>query len=246
MEKKSLFLNFGSKSALTGDFCGKKIVPGRVVKYLGILIDNKLTFKDHANLIVKKLSKFNGLVYKIRRYFNKKQLLVFYQAFAQSIINYGILTYGSAPRATLNGIWLAQKKIIRTIYFKKKYDTTADVCREHVILSVFELYVFELFKLLFNELRCHDNRKYLSSDQILTRPRTRRAAKNLQNSVSFKTNHLKFSIKRRIVLAYNFARENDLIPENLQEMSHSSYKKFLTTFRNNYIFDNKPLLELFF
>ena len=46
------------------------------VKYLGILIDSKLSFKQHITFITKKISRVIGLLYKLSHYVSKKVLIM--------------------------------------------------------------------------------------------------------------------------------------------------------------------------
>ena len=48
------------------------------VKYLGVLIDSKLTFKQHITAISKKVSRATGMMYKLRPFVNKKILQMIY------------------------------------------------------------------------------------------------------------------------------------------------------------------------
>ena len=64
-----------------------------VGKYLVIITDNNLSFTDHIKQMCIKLATFCGFIYKARNLFSKKQLLCFYNSYAKSIIQYGILIY---------------------------------------------------------------------------------------------------------------------------------------------------------
>ena len=48
------------------------------VKYLGVLIDSKLSFKQHITVITKKISRAIGLLYKLRNYVSRKVLMMYY------------------------------------------------------------------------------------------------------------------------------------------------------------------------
>ena len=48
------------------------------IKYLGELIDAKLTFKQHISAVSKKISRTIGLMYKLRHYVSKKILVMLY------------------------------------------------------------------------------------------------------------------------------------------------------------------------
>ena len=56
----------------------KHIEKVEVTKFLGILIDNNLSWKAHTNHIIKIISKYNGIIRKIRPFLNKESLHTLY------------------------------------------------------------------------------------------------------------------------------------------------------------------------
>ena len=89
-------------------------------KYLGLHIDKWLRFNQHIEYLVKKLNKFCGLIYRIRHMFPRYCLLMFYNSYAKSLINYGIIAYSATAKTNLSKNEMAQRRIMRTIFFKKK------------------------------------------------------------------------------------------------------------------------------
>ena len=120
-------------------------------KYLGVHLDKKLRFHDHIEHIVTKLNKFSGMIYKVRDIYPIKCLLMFYNSFAKSIISYGILTYGSAAKSNLYNIEKAQRRILRAIFFRNKYDSVGFIFERNKISTVFEIYLIELFAEVFKQ-----------------------------------------------------------------------------------------------
>ena len=53
-------------------------------KFLGVIIDNKLTWKDHINYISGKSARGIGVIIKARKYLNKDTLLSLYYSFIYS------------------------------------------------------------------------------------------------------------------------------------------------------------------
>ena len=87
------------------------------VKYLGILIDSHLTFKDHINELNKKISRAIGILYRLRKYVTTKILCNVYNAIIYPFLLYGITVWGNASRSLLKPIHIMQKKIVRMVTF---------------------------------------------------------------------------------------------------------------------------------
>ena len=77
----------------------------------GLHVHGNLTFKDNIDYIVKKLIRFSGLVYKVRHPHPFKSLLLFYIPYAESLIRYRIIVYGSAAKTVFEKIEIAQRRI---------------------------------------------------------------------------------------------------------------------------------------
>ena len=132
-------------------------------KYLGVLIDSKLTYRDHIIYVVKKLKKFCGLIYRVRDIYPIKCLLLFYNAYAKSVICYGLLVYGRAAKTNLTKIEIAQRRIIRAILFKKKFDSLQNILHQATLNTVFELSIQDVFPEIFNQLRSNGTSKLRNS-----------------------------------------------------------------------------------
>ena len=49
----------------------KRLYPSAYIKYIGVLIDEHLSWKPHINELVKKLNRSNSMLSKIRHYVNE-------------------------------------------------------------------------------------------------------------------------------------------------------------------------------
>ena len=78
---------------------------------------------------------------------------MFFNSYAKSLIDYGINASCATAKTNLSKIVMAQRRIMREVFFKKRMDSITDVLREKGILSVYELYFAELLKELFRQLR---------------------------------------------------------------------------------------------
>ena len=59
--------------------------------FLGILLDETLSWKNHAIMIVNKISRVTGILYRLKNLFSKEILLTLYVSLIGSYINYGLL-----------------------------------------------------------------------------------------------------------------------------------------------------------
>ena len=71
------------------------------VKYLGMLIDEHLTWKEHVTVIENKVSKNLGLLYRARRVLDSTALKNLYFSFIHSYLNYGNIVWASTSRTKL-------------------------------------------------------------------------------------------------------------------------------------------------
>ena len=141
-------------------------------KYLGLHLDGSLKFREHIDYVTKKLNKFCGLIYRVRHMYPRKCLLMFYNSFVKSIICYGLIVYGSATKTNLKKIENAQRRILRAIFYKKKFDSLRDILLDNKIFTVYELYTLEIVKELFEQVRNETAVHYLEiqnvTDAIMT------------------------------------------------------------------------------
>ena len=93
--------------------------------------------------------------------FPRNCLLMFYNSYAKSLVDYGIIAYGATAKTNLIKIEMAQRRIMRAIFFEKKMDSITDVFREKGILTSYDLYFAELLKELFRQLQCEAPNTYL-------------------------------------------------------------------------------------
>ena len=96
----------------------KNIIRVKYIKFLGVLVDEHLSWKFHLNELCKKLSRATGIFYKVRHYVPLQTLICLYNSLCSSFLNYGIIVWGLTYDSYLNQLFLLQKKILRCIKFQ--------------------------------------------------------------------------------------------------------------------------------
>jgi len=92
-----------------------EIIETKSTKFLGIHIDNKLSFHHHINYIAKKLSKSIGIINKYKFYLPIKSLNLLYQSLCQPHINYCNIIWASNYKSSILPIQCMMEKTIKTI-----------------------------------------------------------------------------------------------------------------------------------
>ena len=91
------------------------ISPVNNCKYLGIYLDNKLTFNDHIKYVNSKISRHTGILYKIRDHLPIKSRLDYYYAYIYPYLSYNVIIWGGTYPIHLQPLIIQQKRTIRTI-----------------------------------------------------------------------------------------------------------------------------------
>ena len=96
---------------------GKKIYESRKIKYLGLIMDDRLTWKFHINELCKILGKSLGMLYKTRKLCNENILRSLYFSLFNAHASYGLAVWGQYLSENFSKIERLQKWTIRAIKF---------------------------------------------------------------------------------------------------------------------------------
>ena len=91
-------------------------------KYLGVILDHKLTYEPHIKQVKSRLIKGNAMLAKVRHFVPTELLTNTYNAHIHSHIDYGHLLWGYAAQTHINTIAVQQKKALRLMNFVKYED----------------------------------------------------------------------------------------------------------------------------
>ena len=129
------------------------------VKYLGILIDSQLTFKNHIDELIKKNSRATGVLYKLRPFVNTKILTSVYYSIVYPFILYGIVVWGNASNTSIEPIHILQKKIVRMITNNDNFPIvpgplvhTLPLFHQLNMLKIYEIYKLQVGNFVFESI----------------------------------------------------------------------------------------------
>jgi hypothetical protein len=109
------------------------------ITFLGIVIDEFLTWRDHIDLISKKIIKCAAIISRIRHFTNLNSLKLIYFALVYPYLTYGNLIWGNVYKSHIQKLVNIQKKIVRLMTFKSYSDHTEPIFNDLKILNLYKL-----------------------------------------------------------------------------------------------------------
>ena len=113
-------------------------------KFLGVTIDENLSWKNHIDGITKTISRNIGMINKLKFFIPERILRTLYCTLVLPYINYGILIWGKACKTYLEKIHKLQKWAVRIISNSHYRSHSAPLFQKHNILNVYDSYKLEL------------------------------------------------------------------------------------------------------
>jgi hypothetical protein len=132
------------KQQTTDNCTCPKLLKSKSVKYLGVILDEKLSWLPHIDLISSRIRVLIWYFKKLRHIADIDVLKSVYYALGQSIIGYCIAAWGGACKTFLLKLERSQRCLLKTMTFKPfKYPTDL-LYQDCKLLTVRQLYVLQL------------------------------------------------------------------------------------------------------
>ena len=123
--------------------------------FLGVIIDECLTWNDHITKVAKTISRASGIIAKIRHFVNRNALKLIYYALVYPYFTYGNLIWGNTYKIRIQKIMNIQKKIVRLMTFKSYVEHAEMIFKELRILDIFKIndYLTAIFMFRYHRLK---------------------------------------------------------------------------------------------
>ena len=130
---------------------GKTLYESKKIKYLGLIVDDRLSWKFHINELCKKLGRVIGIIYRLKKTnCPKSVLLCIYSSLFQSQLCYGIMAWGSASKNLIEKLYLLQKKAIRIISNASYTANSKPLFKELDLLNIWDLFEHQVANFMFD------------------------------------------------------------------------------------------------
>ena len=210
---------------------GKRLCLSQKTKYLGINIDQHLSWETQLDAVAKKLRKANGIISKLRHFLPLKTMVQVYHALFQSHVNYGLQIWAqNLPQN--NRIHSLQKSAIRLMTFSQPQTPSLPLFRQLNLFKINELLYLSNIKIAFRALNETPvavssvlRLKYVSNE-IVTRGNTNKMLERYEIRTS---KYGRFSIRYQSIVHWN-RLQHYCSTTNLSLLSYSKINKKVSEF----------------
>jgi hypothetical protein len=127
----------------------EKIKQAKSTTFLSVVIDECLTWKDHIDLIFKKMMKASSIISRMHHFTNLNALKLIYYALVYPYLIYGNLIWGSTYKTRIQKLMNIQKKIIRLMTFKSYSEHSETIFKNFKILNIYQVNDFLISLFMF-------------------------------------------------------------------------------------------------
>ena len=121
----------------------------KYVKFLGLLLDENLSWRYHLSELRKKLARTSGIFLKIRHLLPTSVLVSLYYSLFASFLQYGIIVWGLTHDTFIKPIYILQKKVLKAITFKNSSSPSTPIFYDLKILKLYDLFHLKLLTLVY-------------------------------------------------------------------------------------------------
>ena len=154
---KTKYLFFHKQSVLdsiplrltTITFNSIEIKSASFIKFLGVIIDENITWNKHIDLVESKISQNISILDRASHYLDKKSLKNIYFSFIHNYVNYCNIVWASTTGTKLDKILKKQKHAVCIIYNKDKFTHSKPLMRDMNALNVYQINIFQILKFIY-------------------------------------------------------------------------------------------------
>ena len=194
---------------------GKKHIKRvKFVKFLGLLLDEHLSWKYHLSELSKKLARTCGMFFKIRNLLPLDVLFCLYNALFLPFLQYGLIVWGQTYASYIDPMFKLQKKAVRAISFQPRMSPSLPIFNDFKLLKLSEIFELRLLTFVFDSINktspsCFHDFFLLSSS--VHQYSTRQASQG--DLYMFKKNGLQYGLKS---IRYHGAKLWNTLPLELR------------------------------
>ena len=142
-------------------------------RFLGVITNENLSWKNHIDMIKHKMRAGFGAVMRIRSFLPRKAMLSLYHSLLVSHVQYCITNWCFGIESKVQEIQRICNKFIRLVFNLKRHDSVKTIMKQNGHLNIKQMYQVELAILMYKPLKkvillhC---RIYFNQNQVAFQP----------------------------------------------------------------------------
>ena len=119
------------------------------IRFLGVIINENLSWKEHMNTIKRKIRSSLGSIMRVKPCLTTKAMLILYNSLLLSHLRYCITSWCFGNRTKINQLQRICNKFIRAMYGIKRRGCVKNVMIKNELLNIQQLYESEIAILMY-------------------------------------------------------------------------------------------------
>lgn len=202
------------------------LIQKQCIKFLGVYIDENLSWKIHINNICKKIAKSVGIIYRSRHLLSPTTKLCLYYTLIYPYLTYCNIVWSSTYVTNLNRIYLLQKRVVRALTNSDYRAHSSPLFYQLKILDIFKLNSFYIGTFMFKYHHhllpeCFDN-LFITNNQV--------HSYNTRSATNYRSHACRTNIKKFTILSVGPNTWNSFPPYITAKITISSFKNQLCIF----------------
>lgn len=197
-------------------------------RYLGVILDQRLSWHLHLESIMTKIRKLMGIFKKLRHVANRELLNRIYVSLAQSILTYCIPVWGGACKTKFLEIERTQRALLKVMYSLPYKFPTVQLYTLAELLTVRKLYVLNSILRLHKSINFDpkiNNRRRKDRAIPIKLVKTAFAARQYDKQANYLYNQIN---KKLNILPINYFKCKKTVTAWLKSLDYINTEKLLT------------------
>ena len=153
---KTFYMLFAGKKSINPIHClklaDKTVVRTNEFKFLGVVLDDALSWRSQANAAANRVSRFLGIFGKIRNNLTLEASKLIYYSFIQSILTNGVIFWQAAPKRITDRVSRLNKRAIRIVTLSPRLAHSEPLFKKCNILKFEDMCSLETAKFIHRDI----------------------------------------------------------------------------------------------